>query len=48
MILWLLLFINVACDIDWFVDIELSLHPLDKFYLIMVYNSFNVLLNSVC
>ena len=33
---------------DRFVDIEKSLHPLDKSHLIMVYDLFNVLLNSDC
>ena len=32
--------------IDWFVDVEKSLHPRDKFHLIMVYDSLSVLLYS--
>ena len=32
--------------IDWFVCIEESLQPWDKAYLIMVYDPFNVLLDS--
>ena len=38
----------MVCHIDRFVDIELSLHPLDKSHLIMVCDPFDVLLNSVC
>ena len=34
--------------IDWFAYIEESLHPWNKPNLIMVYEFFNVLLNSVC
>ena len=41
-------FVNMVYHIDWFVYIEDSLHPLDKCHLIMVYDSFNVLLDSVC
>ena len=33
--------------IVWFVDIEAFLCPWDESHLIMVYESFNVLLNSV-
>ena len=33
---------------DWFAYIEESLYPWDKAHLIMMYNSFNVLLESVC
>ena len=29
------------------LDVEPSLHPMDKFHLVMVYNFFNVLLNLV-
>ena len=32
----------------WFAYIEESLHPWDKSHLIMVYDPFNVLLDSVC
>ena len=32
-------------NIGWFVDIESSLHPWDKYYFIMVCNPLNVLLN---
>ena len=41
-------FVNMVYDIDWFVDIEESLHPLDKAHLIMMYDLFNMLLDSVC
>ena len=34
--------------IDWFVNIEKSLHSWNKSHLIMVYDAFNVLLDSVC
>ena len=34
--------------IDWFADIEESLHPWDKAHLVMVYDLFNVLLDSDC
>ena len=40
-------FVNVVYHIVWFVDIEKSLHPLDKSHLIMVYDPFNVLLAVV-
>ena len=39
---------NVAYHTDWFADIEKPLHPRDKSHLIMVYDPFNVLLESVC
>ena len=39
-------FVNVENYIDWFVDIEESLHPWDKAHLVMVYDLFNVLLDS--
>ena len=34
--------------IDWFVVVESSLHPWDESHLIMVYDLFNMLLDSVC
>ena len=37
-------FVNVVYYIDWFADIEESLHPWDKAHLVMVYDLFNVLL----
>ena len=44
---FILQFVNVVYHID-FADIEESLHPWAKFHLIMVYDHFNVLLDSVC
>ena len=40
-------FVNVYY-IDWFADIEESLHPWDKAHLVMMYDLFNVLLDSDC
>ena len=40
--------IKEAYHIYWFVYVELSLHPRDKSHLLMMYDPFNVLLNSVC
>ena len=49
-ITWFLIFqfINVMYHIDWFVNTEESLHPWDKAHLVMMYNLFNMLLDSVC
>ena len=41
-------FVNVVYYIDWFADIEESLHPWGKAYLVMMYDLFNMLLDSVC
>ena len=41
-------FVNMVYHIDWFAYIEESLHPWNKPNLIMVYELFDVLLNSVC
>ena len=41
-------FVNMVYHIDWFAYIEESLHPWNKLDLIMVYELFNVFLNSVC
>ena len=41
-------FVNVVYHIDWFVDIEESLYPLDKAHLVMMYDLLNMLLDSVC
>ena len=41
-------FLNVVYYIDWFVNIEESLHPWDKAHLVMIYDLFNMLLDSVC
>ena len=47
MIVWFLFF-NLMWYITLIADIEKSLHPWDKSHLIMVFNPFNVLLDSVC
>ena len=49
-IIWffILHFVNVAYHIDWFVDIEPSLHVWDKSYLIVLYDPLNVLLDLIC
>ena len=39
--------VDMVYHIDRFVDIEESLHPWDKSYLIMVYNLFNIHLDEV-
>ena len=42
-------FVNVVYYIDWLADIKESLHSwLDKAHLVMVYDFFNMLLESVC
>ena len=43
--IFILQFVNVMYHIDWYVDIEPTLHPLDKSYLFIVFAPFNVLLN---
>ena len=45
-IIFILQFVDVAYHTDWFVDIEESLNPWDESHLIMVYDPFNVLLDS--
>ena len=47
-LIFVLQFVDVAYHIDWFVDIEKSLHPQDEFHLIIVYNLFNVILDIDC
>ena len=44
---FILQFVSIY-HIDQFADIEKSSHPWDKSHLIMVYDAFNVLLESVC
>ena len=44
---FILHFVNMVYDIDWFAYIEESLHPWDKSHLIVVYDPFNVLLDSI-
>ena len=41
-------FVNVVYNIDWFVNIEEFLHPWDKAQLVVMYDLFNMLLDSVC
>ena len=41
-------FVNMVYHIVWFAYIEESLDPWDKSHLIVVYDPFNVLLDSVC
>ena len=41
-------FVNMVYHIDCFAYIEESLHSWNKLNLIMVYEHFDVLLNSVC
>ena len=41
-------FVNVVYYIHLFADIEESLHPWDKAHLVMVYDLFNMLLDSDC
>ena len=41
-------FINVVYYIDCTADMEESLHPWDKAHLVMMYDLFNVLLDSDC
>ena len=45
---FILQFVNVVYHVDWFMDIEKSLHPWDKSHLIMVYDLFYALLDSLC
>ena len=45
---FILQFVNMVYHIDLFAYIEESLPPWDKSPLIMVYDPFNVLLDSVC
>ena len=41
-------FVNVVYHTDLFVNIEESLHLLDKAHLVIMYDLFNMLLDSVC
>ena len=40
-------FVNVVYHIDWFENIEESLHHWDKAHLVMMYDILNILLDSV-
>ena len=46
--IFILQFVNVEYHTDWFEDTEKSVYLWHKSHLIMVYDSFNVLLDSVC
>ena len=41
-------FVNVVYYIDWFMDIKESLNSWDKAHLVMMYDLFSMLLDSVC
>ena len=41
-------FVSMVYHTDWFVNIEESLYPWDKSHLIVLYNPFNVFLDSIC
>ena len=45
---FILQYVDMVYDIDWYVDIEKSFHSWDKSQLIMVNDPFDVLLASVC
>ena len=45
---FILQFVNMVYHIGWFAYTEESLHAWDKSHLIMVYDPFNMLLDSVC
>ena len=45
---FILQFVNMVYHVDWFAYIEEYLPPWDKSYLTMVYDPFNVFLDSVC
>lgn len=40
--------VNLVCHVDWFADIETSLYPYNECHLIVLNDSCNVLLKSVC
>ena len=44
---FILQLVNVVYHIDWFANIEESLHPWDEAQLVMMYDLFNTLLDSV-
>ena len=41
-------FVNVVYQTDCFMNIEESLHLWDKVHLVMMYDVFHMLLDSVC
>ena len=46
--IFILQFVDVVYQIDWFANTEKSLHPWNKSLLIMVYDPLNVLLDLSC
>ena len=42
------LFVDVVDDVDGLSNVVPSLHPWDESHLVMVYDPFDVFLNSVC
>ena len=45
---FVLLFVDVVDDVDGFSYVVPSLHPWDESHLVMVYDPFDILLDSVC
>ena len=45
---FILQFVDVVYHIDWFADAGKFLHPWNESHLIMVYDLFNVLLDTGC
>ena len=41
------LFVNVVHDVDWFAYVEPSLWPWDESHLVVVYDLFHMLLDSI-
>ena len=48
LMVFILQVVNVVYHIDWFEYIEESLSAWDKSHLILVYDAFNVFLDSAC
>ena len=48
MMVFILQCVDVVYHTDLFADTEKSLHPWDKFHVIIVYEPFNILLDSDC
>ena len=46
--IFIIQFVNMVYQIDWYVYIEEFLHSWNKPNFIMVYELFSVLLNSAC
>ena len=47
-VIFIVCFLNVGYHIKRFTDAKSTLHPWNKSHLIMVYDTFTILLNSVC